>query len=602
LGESRPLKELPGAGPDVFLLPLAVPEPARFVDLDPGVVARRIPDFLQQMLNHGGHGPAALLEIQTPPDDGPVGWVVLHESPDAESAFELLPDGHEARAVVTGTVAMDESGAALRVELHVHDAQSLETGESTTIRCRLPLADPVAVLRRVARRLARILDVDLQSPAPGLLTGSGPAFFKFLEGLDGAAMLSEASAEREADRALLIAPFAEALRLDPAFGLALRAAQISVAQALEGEHLDQGSCLQVFDSCFDASPSDGEGCVAIAAQLAVMGDDDRAVAWLEHAVKLPVPPARGLENLGIFCANRGDTVRARNLWLEGLAQDGHPDFFAHLARLAFGDGDEHEAWDKVLRGLRRIYERCVRASEWDDDDRSAGVLLRYLVDHLAENRPPEEAVEALTDLCGLLDEGCDRIDLGLCLLRAGAAAPARSELLAGLAGEPESGYRDQAIRALLALEIDDFERRFGRAVDLAIGHRDPKPALAEFERFLDLQPRFWPALFFKAVALRRLGSKETALDLLADVLQLSPQQSDALALMAELFAERGNPKRALELIDEAIRVRDADAELHLLRARFLRALDRADDAREALAQASRLDPQAQDARARRSRD
>lgn len=47
-------------------------------------------------------------------------------------------------------------------------------------------------------------------------------------------------------------------------------------------------------------------------------------------------------------------------------------------------------------------------------------------------------------------------------------------------------------------------------------------------------------------------------------------------------------------------MRESDAQLHLLRARFLRAHDRADDAREAQELASRIDPQAQDARSRLS--
>ena len=49
--------------PDVYFLPLALPEPKQFPGLDVGVVCRRIPDFLHQLINHGKAGPIGMLEL-----------------------------------------------------------------------------------------------------------------------------------------------------------------------------------------------------------------------------------------------------------------------------------------------------------------------------------------------------------------------------------------------------------------------------------------------------------------------------------------------------------------------------------------------------------
>ena len=138
----------------------------------------------------------------------------------------------------------------------------------------------------------------------------------------------------------------------------------------------------------------------VAEQLVALGDDERALRWLQHAAQLDPPAPRALENLGVMRANNGDLISARDLWLRGVASDGHPDFFAHLARLSFAEGEESEAWDKVLRGLRRQFERAARAAEWPGEVRTGSVLLRYLAEHLEEKPAPDDVVEALLDLLG----------------------------------------------------------------------------------------------------------------------------------------------------------------------------------------------------------
>ncbi len=59
--------------------------------------------------------------------------------------------------------------------------------------------------------------------------------------------------------------------------------------------------------------------------------------------------------------------------------------------------------------------------------------------------------------------------------------------------------------------------------------------------------------------------------------------------MAVVFAERGNQKRALELIDEALASRDDGVQLHLTRAQILIALGRPKDARESIDRGLGLD-------------
>lgn len=567
--------------PEVMFLPLAVPDEERFGDCDPGVLARRIPDFVHQVLNGGQVGPTGMLEVQSPPEEGPVMWVVMDAPPEPDEAFELLPPGAEVRAVVTGELIALEEG--LRVEFHVYCAEDVDERLTSKVGGVISRADPVTGLLQLVRRLARMLELPFHEPPKHLLTRSGPAFFLFLRGLDNAMLLSgDLMIDVPGDREALMRPFAEALALDPRFGLALRVAHTTTVVALAGSRLDRDAARRFLDRCYSAQPSDGEGCVAVAEQLREMGDDQRAMAWLQHAAHLDPPPARGLENLGILFANRGETVAARDLWLRGLDLDGHPDFFGHLAQLHFAEDRLLDAWDMVVRGLRRLYERTVRAREWDDDERGA-VLLQYLHEHLA-GTPPPAVVDGLVDLRGMV-RGENQVYLGLCLTAAGRRTDARAELAAA-AEDPNLPVeaRDLCVRALLNLDVTGFERRFARAAEQAMRGR-ARECLGEFQLWLDLQPRFWPAMFFSAVALRRLGDAEQSLDLLGEARRLAPERAEILHQMAILFDQRGNPKRALELVEAAIVRRPDDGELLASRVRYLLRLDREDDARRCLSAA-----------------
>ncbi|MEM7199268.1 MAG: tetratricopeptide repeat protein [Planctomycetota bacterium] len=589
MGRPRQLSHVPAIEPEIFFLPLSVPNADEFDgpnEPEPGILSRRLPHLLHLMLNDGDSGPTGLLEVHSPPDDGPPHWVTLQEPVDPRDALSLLPDESSVRAIVTGV--LQSVPDALLVELSIHLTRR---GSTHSLLGRLDVKNPVAGLRDLARHLAKRLDLPRVEMPRALLTQRGDAFFKFLEGLDGAALLSSDLDQGDgADCETLLRPFCDALKLDPSFALALRTAHMTIANGLEASRLSRNASYRSFDRCFRALPTDGDGCVAIAEHLAVLGDDDRAQAWLEHATKLEPPAPRALENLGILFANRGDTEAARDLWLRGLEVDGHPDFLAHLARLAFADKQPAEAWARASRALRRVHERCVRAAEFDDDGRGAGLILRYLVEHFEDETVPEEITEQLLGLRGVLLTAEDRVELGQCLLTAGEPDAGRKELIAGLSEDVELTARDQGLRALLALDVPDFEKRFASAAEGASSGDDPGAARDELHEFLDHQPGFWPALYFVGIADQRLGEHDRALRSMQSVLDLRPDQPDALAIMADLYARKSDLPQALECIDRALGEDDDDARLHAARARYLHASGRHEEALAAADRAVELAP------------
>ncbi len=575
--------------PEVYFLPLALPELRQSEWLDTGVICRRIPDFLHQMINHGQSGPTGMLEIQTPSTPGKrVDWMLLDETPDADEAFSMVPQSDEIRAVVTGTLRTDHDG--LEIELCVHFRQELDLDRSTTLRVAVDARDPVRMLDRLASKLASVLDVPYHRPSADMLTNSSQAFYKFLEGLDGSALLSgDLQVQATADPETLMRPYVEALSLDPHFGMALRVAHSSLVTAVENSQIDEATCLRIIDRCLGTNPADGDACVQVASHLQRLGDHERARAWLEHAAGLGSPPPRALEALGMLLFRSGKCAEARNVWLRGAEVDGHPNFCAHLADLAFEGSEIDEAWGHVTRGLRRISERMARWEEWPEESRGVGFLLRNLAVQFANCSPPEGVVEALHDLRGLLPKPEERVELGDCLAKIGLLSDARSEIQAALSLDLDLDARDKAVRALLALDVPDFEQRLARATVDIKKSQDPGRGMRVMQEFLIRQPEFWLALFYLAIGLRREGHQDEALDTLAEVLQMRPDQPETLVEMAESFAVRGNPKRALECVDQALLTRKNEALLHLHRAEYLEQLDRPAAAGHAVKKALELE-------------
>jgi tetratricopeptide (TPR) repeat protein len=589
MAELPDLPELPEnlRDPDVLFLPLALSAdlvlPELPAGLDGRVLSRRLPDFVHQVLNQGQPLPTAMLELQTTEDDGPVHWLPIDDVPDFEAAFDLVPEDLPVRAVVAGRLGPADGG--LRLEFHVYrDDDGEPGGEPITavVSGQVLFADPVAGLLKLARHLARLLDLRFEVPPTGLLTRDALAFAHFLLGLDHAILLSgDLDIPLPDDREALIQPFAEALARDPRFGLALRLATATASLAFDEELLDAAAVARFLDRCYHSQPVDGDGCVAVAEQLVELGDFGRARQWLEHATHLDPPPPRGLEHLGMLLAKRGELDRAAALWQRGAELDGHPDFCSHLAQLAFAEGRDAEAWQHLRRGLWRLRERTLRAREWDDVPRR-GILLRVVGEHLVRRPAPADILAALLPLAGLL-RGSARAWLGLCLHAAGAVALARTELRAALSHpELDLDLRDRCARVWLQLDEPDFEASFAAAVEQAERGRDPAGCLERFQVWFARQPQFWPSLYYAALVERRLGRHDQALDLLAQALEIAPLQPDLEFAMAELFSARGNDKRALELIDAALEDRPSAPRFHAARVRYLRGLGRLGEAREHL--------------------
>jgi tetratricopeptide (TPR) repeat protein len=324
-----------------------------------------------------------------------------------------------------------------------------------------------------------------------------------------------------------------------------------------------------------------------------MEELDRAEQWLRLAVGQPEPPVAALETLGILLANRGDTVQARNLWLTGVRVDGHPDFFAHLARLAFSEEQEDEAWDKVVRGLRRISERSLHPGEWDEDAERGGVLLRYLSEHLEEQsvKPPADVVELLVDLSAQIREPEDRLDLGLCLRLVGRPEEAKRALRAALPHVESNDRRDVGAEALVRLLFPDFEERFPQLADIEADGEAAREGLCYLEALHAEVPQFWPALYFLGCLREGCGQDDAAYAAFRRAARLRRDQAQILSRLAQSARRLGKRDEAVAAVRSALELDPHNPALAADGALVFKWAGLDDEAKQALDDAEKLHPE-----------
>ncbi|HHI79777.1 MAG TPA: tetratricopeptide repeat protein [Planctomycetes bacterium] len=583
---------------NIFFFPFAEPKEMTLGETASSILARRIPDFLCICLNSGEEERVGMLEIRAANEQGePTGdWARFREEPSWEEALFLLPNPQNSIAISGSIRGLTAEILTLSLSIHF----GAEAGKTEEFLWKVDLGDPSTSFFALAKKLGRILGIKIPNKLEESQKTRDPeAFWHFLRGLDGAASL-DPNFLSPVDAVESLKPFIKALQIDPSFGLSLNRLFGAIHEAWDSHILHEKEALELFDQALEAHPEDSESVTGIGEFLAAHNETQRAEAWLQVAVEVgDPPPAASLESLGILLANRGETVRARNLWRSAVHLDGHPDFFAHLARLAFLENNYDEAWDKVLRGLRRIYERSLHPSEWGQEAHRGGVLLRYLGEHLEEildrkdpkHLPPEDVKEILLDLTRQIHEPEDRLDLGICLSILGTVEEAKHALRASIPHVEDPDRRDLGCQYLGRLLFPNFDQELKRT--LAV--RDLGEEAQAAQNFLSAVakeiPQCWVAIaqLGKLACLRK--DWELALSYYKRATFLRRDRKELYSQLSLCHFRCGEMDDALVAIREAMDIEPEDAGIHADYALLLHRMGFEDEARDAIDIAELLEPE-----------
>ena len=136
---------------------------------------------------------------------------------------------------------------------------------------------------------------------------------------------------------------------------------------------------------------------------------------------------------------------------------------------------------------------------------------------------------------------------------------------------------------------DRLQRIADEASDL-IAAQDFDGALEAYKQILAARPEDEDALLGAAVACYGLNDLDSAEEYCRKVLQLDPQNPQALGLSGVIAWRRDDAVRGLELLDQAVAQAPDDAQLHNYRGIVLHSLGRRAEAEEEFRRAADLDP------------
>ncbi len=555
----------------IYFFPFSEPKPVAVSGLAPGLLARRIPDFLCMCLNGTDAAEAELLEIRLTDNEGvPTGeWATLEDLPDPDDAMSFVPEeaGH-VRALILGNmqctqvenIGIDETGASRpapsthEIQLEMQIVGGSPAKILKNIQWQLDVDDLPGSCMALARQLGKELGIEVRGLSwEELGTKNTEAFAQFLQGLEGIALIDpELIGTRDAKELLM--PLVRALEADPDFGHALRRLYLGISAALSYLAIDINDSVKLLSEAYSIFPTDREAASVVGEFLLSLDQSYDAEDWLTLAVQGEDPPATALETLGILYANRGDTIQARNLWLTGVRVDGHPDFFAHIARLGFAEDNYDEAWDKILRGLRRLFERQLHPGEWAEEEGRGGVLLRYLSEHLEKESspPPPDVRELLIDLVPQIREPSDRLDLGLCLLEIGEEENGIQCLRSSVPHVEDWDRRDLGAQTLAERLFPNFEKRFERAARTNSNRAELQKSLAFFEEIQKEIPQFWPARYFQGRLLAQLEDWEAAAEAYRSAAAIRRDQAELHARLSVCYHKLGKIEDAIHAMESAV--------------------------------------------------
>ncbi|HEX6062321.1 MAG TPA: tetratricopeptide repeat protein [Candidatus Limnocylindria bacterium] len=440
--------------------------------------------------------------------------------------------------------------------------------------------DPGALARAepaLASWLATALDTDAPPPAPAMAEG---VYAALLEGMDeevNATLLSasDVGAAGEA-RGRAAARYLAALRAEPAATPAEERILVLAAESLERG--DEATFVEPLETLTELAPRSWRGHYLLGELRRLSGDTSGAVVAFEHSDALhPLRDADSIRLAELYLdAGAESSARSRLRRIKPASNEyAHAQDVIGVLAVQHGDLDEAAA----------AFERALEAGSRD------GATLARLAHVLAAKGDVARAIERYRESLALAESGDARLGLARALVTSGDRDAAASELETVLRTATVGETAANARRLLLGLRRHDLEEQLERAGQAAVAGPDEalRAAMADLDTVVAAEPALWEAHFARGLIARRSGDAAAAERAFTRVLELWPDQPDALHELGVALLMADRTTDAVPLLDAAARLRPedagyiADAGFAQLRAGNLPA------ARERLAHACELD-------------
>lgn len=149
-----------------------------------------------------------------------------------------------------------------------------------------------------------------------------------------------------------------------------------------------------------------------------------------------------------------------------------------------------------------------------------------------------------------------------------------------------------ARRAILTLDVEDFEDRYDQAIDyVRSGDAKKQAAAAKFLReVIARDPRYWQPHLMLALAVRDTEGDVSALSHLNDAVRLRPNDAEIRNLLAAILRKQGRAREAVEHLRAVVAINPRDIEPVVNLASAMRDANLFDEARQVCQAALQMIP------------
>jgi tetratricopeptide (TPR) repeat protein len=326
---------------------------------------------------------------------------------------------------------------------------------------------------------------------------------------------------------------------------------------------DLPTAVNAFNQAFNLAPTNVQITVDFIQTLRRAGDSENALKVAQHAAEQGNDAAPILALLGSLLIEIDDFDAAEPFLRRAVDEGQIPSAYGDLANVLWDRSDDdtsdqtedREEAMTLLRtsvGLVHVAKSTLDMLldlATEDEHEEATALLREAGDKHADNPA------VLTALATLLLEDEDPEQ----------ARPWLDKLLA----LPRRTLDDDAFarRAVLGLDIDDFEDRYEQAIDQVNSGSAAKQAEAAvfLREVIAKDPRYWQPHLMLALAVREAEGDAAALSHLMNAVRLRPNDAQIRQLIAAILRKQGRPREAVEHLRAvvALNPRDVDPVINL---------------------------------------
>ena len=351
---------------------------------------------------------------------------------------------------------------------------------------------------------------------------------------------------------------------------------------------DVGSAVQAFQQALNLGPQHPAVAATFIDTLRSAGDLENAFKVAQFAVENGNEGPVVLAQLGGLLIENDQFDEAEPFLRRAVDEGKVPSAYGDLANVLWDSSEADPA--KVREDREEALALLAQAIELPN---IAKTTLDMLLD-LHEEDKVEKATELLLRAAERHKQNATVLRYVASMYLGGDNPPAARPYLDAMLAVPRRTLDDDAFarRAILTLEVEDFEDRYDNVID-SVRSDDPRKqaGAAKFLReIIARDPRYWQPHLMLALAVRQSEGDSAALAHLNDAVRLRPNDAEIRNLLAVILRKLGRPKEAVDHLRAVVAINPRDVEPVINLASCMRDANLFDEARQVCTAALQMIP------------